>query len=135
MTRGGIASVIGILLAHGYEDDGSCRFIPTHVDGSRVRKAICAAHALARLTGLLVRGKVALLHVHVASGPSFWRKAVFIGVARLFGRPVLFHLHGGHFRNFVDIQLTGWRQKLAKRIVASSTFGFALTEPAAAWLR
>lgn len=134
-SRGGIASVIGILLAHGYEADGRCRFIATHVDGSRLRKAIQAASALTQFGALLLSGKVALLHVHVASGPSFWRKAVFIGAARLFRRPVLFHLHGGHFRDFVDNQLHGWRQRLARRVVASASHGFALTAPSAAWLR
>ena len=134
-SRGGIASVIGILLEHGYLDDPRCRFLPTHVDGSRLRKAGCAASALTRFGCLLLRGRVALLHVHVASGASFWRKAVFIGTARLFGTPVLFHMHGGHFRNYLDNTLHGWRQRLARRVVASATAGFALTAASVDWLR
>ena len=35
-SRGGMASVIGTLLEHGYSDDG-CRFIATQVDGPALR--------------------------------------------------------------------------------------------------
>ena len=132
-SRGGMASVISTLLAHGYGDDG-CRFIATQVDGSAMRKAARAALALAQVLALLAARRVALLHVHVASGTSFWRKAAFIGAARLFGCPVLFHLHGGEFPAFIEQRLSGWRQRLALALIGGSKAAFALSAPAAAWL-
>lgn len=134
-SRGGMATVIGILLEHGYGADGSCRFIATHVDGGRLRKAARAGAALAQFGALLLAGRVSLLHVHVASGASFWRKAAFIGAARLFGCPVLFHLHGGRFREFVDVRLSGWRQRLALFLIGGACAAFALSDDAARWLR
>lgn len=132
-SRGGMASVIGTLLEHGYGDDG-CRFIATQVDGSALRKGARAAAALVQVTALLAARRVALLHVHVASGASFWRKAAFIGAARLFGCPVLFHLHGGEFPVFIEQRLHGWRQRLAIALIRGCRAAFALSAPAAAWL-
>lgn len=134
-SQGGMASVIATLLEHGYEQGGRCRFIATHVDGGAGRKAWRAGAALARFTAMLAAGRVSLLHVHVASGVSFWRKAAFIAAARAFGCPVLFHLHGGEFRQFVDSRLTGRRQRLALRLIGGSAAAFALTADAAQWLR
>jgi glycosyltransferase involved in cell wall biosynthesis len=134
-ARGGMATVIGTLLAHGYEEDGHCRFLPTYVDGGPLRKARCAAAALLRFGALLARGRVALLHVHAASGTSFWRKAIFMLLARAARVPVLFHLHGGEFRDFIDGRLHGRRKRLALWLLRGSRAAFALTEESAAWLR
>lgn len=134
-SQGGMASVIGTLLAHGYEQGGRCRFIATHADGGAARKAWRAGAALARFTAMLAAGRVALLHVHVASGVSFWRKAVFIAAARAFACPVLFHLHGGEFRQFIDERLSGRRQRLALRLIGGCAAAFALTAEAGDWLR
>lgn len=133
-SRGGMASVIRTLLAHGYGKADGCRFIATQVDGSRARKAGRAALALAHFTGLLAGGKVALLHVHVASGASFWRKASFIAAARVAGCPVLFHLHGGQFRMFLS-SLSGARRRLALWLMQDARAAFALSADAAALLR
>jgi len=134
-ARGGMASVIQTYLAHGYADDGRCRFIATHCDGGAARKAALAAGALGRFLLLLATGRVALLHVHVASGTSFWRKALFIGSARLFRRPVLLHLHGGQFRDFIDRRLQGRRQRLALWLLGQSAAALALTDESVTWLR
>jgi glycosyltransferase involved in cell wall biosynthesis len=133
-SRGGMATVIGILLASGYGKGDRCRFIATQVDGSRLRKTGRAACALIHVTALLALGRVSLLHVHVASGASFWRKAAFIGAARLSGCPVLFHLHGGQFRHFIDVRLSGWRRRLALRLMQGPGAAFALSADAAALL-
>ena len=133
-SKGGMASVIATLLAHGYAEQGGCRFIPTQVDGGVLRKAARAAAALAQFGALLAARRVSLLHVHVASGPSFWRKAAFITAANGAGCPVLFHLHGGEFRQFVDERLSGQRQRVALTLIGSAAAAFVLTADSAAWL-
>ncbi len=134
-ARGGMATVIGTLLQHGYAQAGDCEFIATHVDGSLALKLRTAVQALAHFSWLLATGRVALLHAHVASGVSFWRKSLFIGLAHIFGRPVIFHLHGGEFRAFVDQRLPNWQRGLALALIRRSACGFALTGDAAEWLK
>lgn len=134
-ARGGMATVIGTLLQQGYTKTGECEFIATHVDGSLAIKMRTAVQALARFAWLLVTGRVALLHAHVASGVSFWRKSLFIGLAHAFRRPVIFHLHGGEFRAFVDQRLPTWLRGLALALIRRSACGFALTGDVAEWLK
>ena len=133
-ARGGMATVVQTLLEHGYEDDGRCRFIASHVDGSPLAKAARAAGALAEFASLLLRGKVALLHVHVASGVSFWRKAAFMALAYARGCPVIFHLHAGQFRQFID-GLSPARRRHALALIGKARAGFALTQASADWMR
>ncbi|MES2901038.1 MAG: glycosyltransferase [Pseudomonadota bacterium] len=135
LSRGGMASVIALLLRHGYCDNPRCRFIASQVDGSTLRKACRAGAACCQFIGLLLAGRVGLLHVHVASGMSFWRKSVFISLALMFGVPVLFHLHGGEFIDFVERRLSGWRRSLACGLVARCAGALALTAESAHWLR
>jgi glycosyltransferase involved in cell wall biosynthesis len=102
--RGGMRSVV-----EAYERDGliarwNVRVIHSHVEGSLPRRVGTAAVALLQFGSLLLRRRVGLLHCHVAMSGSFWRKAVFSELARLFRVPVLLHLHGSELEIFYDAQ-------------------------------
>jgi glycosyltransferase involved in cell wall biosynthesis len=101
-TRGGISAVV-----RGYRDAGlfarwPIEYVESHCDGSRATKLAQAAGAFARMAWLALRHPHAVLHVHVASRASFWRKCVFMALARLTGWPYVFHLHGGGFARFYE---------------------------------
>lgn len=57
---------------------------------------------LLRIAWGTLLGRVALVHVNVASRGSCLRKFIVIAVARLLRRPVVLHLHGGGFRSFYE---------------------------------
>lgn len=44
--------------------------------------------------------KIEVVHIHSASGTSFWRKSYAIKIAKLMGKKVVFHCHGGGFKEF-----------------------------------
>jgi glycosyltransferase involved in cell wall biosynthesis len=111
--RGGMSSV-----AANYSDAGlfeACNvvYLAAHQDASKWAKLWAVLSSLARLWSLLLRGRVSLVHIHVASGVSFWRKSLFAWSALLCGRPVLLHMHGGEFALFY--QNSSW---LAKRLIS-----------------
>lgn len=132
-SRGGIAHAVGAIaasqrLAAGY------RFVvvPTHAHGGRLRKAARVAAAFARLGWLLAARRVDVVHVHSASGSSFWRKAAVTLLARAARVPVLFHVHGGAFHRQLD---GGGLRRLAVRSVLARADAVAvLTEGWAAEL-
>ena len=99
-VRGGISTMVNVCFEHGLFERWEATYLPTHCDGSKARKALRAATSLARLAALLAAGRVALLHVHIASDASFWRKAVFIGAARAAGVPYVLHVHAGDFEAY-----------------------------------
>lgn len=102
--RGGMRSVVDAYERDGVFQRWNVRVIYSHVEGGLLRRLAAAALALMKFAGLLLRNQVGLLHSHVAMGGSFWRKAVFSEVARLFGVPVILHLHGSDLEIFHDAQ-------------------------------
>jgi glycosyltransferase involved in cell wall biosynthesis len=71
---------------------------------------VVALRAWLLYAALLFTGRVALLHVHSSSGPSFWRKSLFIVPAFWLRVPVVLHWHGGGFVQFFE-RSAGWRQR------------------------
>jgi glycosyltransferase involved in cell wall biosynthesis len=98
--RGGMSSVVATYQQQGLFEAAHVHYLEVHREVSGLQKALLVLHGLWALLGLLVRGEVGLLHIHTASGVSFWRKSLFATLGRLFGRPVLMHVHGGEFVEF-----------------------------------
>lgn len=77
------------------------RFIATSIDGNKLKKALWGAGSLLKMSVLLALDRrIKIVHAHVCSGNSFWRKRVLIRLAKLMGKKVVFHLHGGGFADF-----------------------------------
>lgn len=101
-TKGGVSAVVNVYRQAGLFERWSIEYVASHEDGSRVRKLTVFVRSLVRFLWLMKCGKLGILHVHSASDASFWRKAVFVAITLTVGRPVVFHLHGGGFAEFVD---------------------------------
>jgi len=99
-SMGGVASVVNGYIQAGLFDRWEVVYLDTHVEGTKMQKLATAVFALSGLLGLLLRGEVALLHVHASERVSFWRKFVYIMMAFVTRCPVIFHLHGGAFMQF-----------------------------------
>lgn len=99
-TKGGISAVVNAYRAGGLFERWPIRYLATHREGSVWSKVALAAVSFMRFAGLILTRQVAALHVHSASRASFWRKSPFLLLAFLSARPVVFHLHGGGFREF-----------------------------------
>jgi glycosyltransferase involved in cell wall biosynthesis len=99
-TRGGISAVVKVYAEHGLFEREQVRYIATHGDGSRWHKLALALSAWCQYMALLLTGRVKIMHVHSASGPSFWRKCTFMLPSILLGVPVVLHMHGGGFASF-----------------------------------
>jgi glycosyltransferase involved in cell wall biosynthesis len=113
-ARGGMRSVVESYMADGFFSRWNVLLLNSHVEGSLALRLTAAAKALLRLLGLLLRRRVSLVHCHAAMRSSFWRKSLFALISRLFGVPVIFHLHGSEMNIFVEEQmrllqhLIGW---------------------------
>jgi glycosyltransferase involved in cell wall biosynthesis len=101
-AQGGVAAVVRALIAGGLSDLYVIDYLETHCDGGALAKVQIAAYAFFRFVYRLVTGKVAILHVHVASRASFLRKCLLILPAYAFRKPVVLHLHGAEFHLFYE---------------------------------
>jgi glycosyltransferase involved in cell wall biosynthesis len=127
-TRSGISAVVSVYIAHGLFRRWSACYIATHSDGSKLRKALAAIKGWARFMARLLAGRVALLHVLAASGPSFWRKALFIVPARIMGVPYVFHVHCGRFVDFYRNDCGPWAKACVRAVFRHAAAVGALSE-------
>jgi glycosyltransferase involved in cell wall biosynthesis len=127
-TRGGISAVVNVYRRAGLFDRWPIIYLPTHTDRGQCQKIVIALGALIRFVRLLIMGRVALVHVHGASGASFWRKLIFILLAFAAHRPVIYHLHGGGFVDFFRTQC-GRVGQACVRLVLSRSARVVLLSP------
>ena len=58
--------------------------------------------------------EIKIVHIHTASYKSFWRKAIFVYLARLINKKVILHIHGAEFKKFAAIHHKLIRKVLLK---------------------
>ncbi len=71
--------------------------------------------AMARVVASAARGRLGLVHIHVAERASLARKGLMALVARTMGVPVLLHLHAAELLPFYD-KLPGWGRWLVQGV-------------------
>ena len=96
--RGGIASVLNTYSTF----IRPFKFVRTTASElNRLQKICYAVSGYASLIWKLATdSSIEIVHVHSASGSSFWRKSIAIRIAKAMGRKVIFHCHGGGFKEF-----------------------------------
>lgn len=127
-SPGGMSSVV-----LGYRDAGlferyNCSFIVMHQDGGTGQKFTTAFAGLLGITRALLRGDVALIHIHMASRASFWRKSLVALLAMAARKPYIIHLHGSEFMKFYDDESGPRVQRYVGFIFARAALMLALSE-------
>ena len=125
-VRGGISAMVNVYFAQGLFRRWNARYLSTHCDGTKLRKAVQAAGSWLAFMAMLLTGRVALAHVHIASDASFWRKSLFVVPAHLLRVPYVLHMHGGNFIEFYRTRSPAvrrfirWVYAKADRVIALS---------------
>ncbi|KAB2963741.1 glycosyltransferase family 4 protein [Zoogloea sp.] len=132
-ARGGIASVLRVWQDAGLFGGRQVTLLATYVDGSALRKLGALGRALLRFVGLLLGGQVGAVHAHSASNASFRRKSLFLALARLAGKPYVFHLHGGAFDRY-HAGCSALERAWVRRTLRGARIVFVLSDSWAEWL-
>jgi glycosyltransferase involved in cell wall biosynthesis len=127
-AHGGIATVIANYRDSGLLADWNVKTIVSHKDGGRYTKLVLAIRAWASLVRVLLSNRVALLHVHMTSQASTWRKIVFIATSMLFSVPYVIHLHGGNFVEFYRKDCGPVGRRLIRFFLEHAAFVIALSQ-------
>jgi len=134
--HGGIAAVVSSLRAGGLFERVHTDYVVTHVEGGAGAKLAQFLRALRDAWRRLRAGRVGLVHAHVSSKGSFWRKSIVLALARRFGVPTVFHLHSGGFGEFAA---HGWGGPLLRwwirRTFEASTIVVVLSQRWGQWVR
>lgn len=112
--RGGMSSVSAAYREAGLFERCGVRFVASATGkAGALPKLWVALRAWCVLVRLLIGRRVDLAHVHVASGASFWRKAIYLLTLQVAGVPVVLHVHGGNFVEFYR-QASGRAQRFIR---------------------
>ena len=125
-VRGGVSAMVNVCFEHGLFDRWEATYLPTHCDGSKLAKAARAAVSLARFAGMLAAGRVALVHAHISSDASFWRKHAFLSLARAAGVPYVLHVHAGDFESYFR-RLAPWARERLRDLYRGAQAVIALS--------
>ena len=90
---GGISAVAGMILDSSLPSRCRLTYLAEGTRAGGLSKLRCWLASLAREITLLARRQVDVVHLQVGGGGSFYRHTVYLALARLAGRPVLFHWH------------------------------------------
>jgi glycosyltransferase involved in cell wall biosynthesis len=131
---GGIRTVVEGYIAAGLFDEIDCTYVTTHRPGSHWTKAAAALSGWARVAARLATLDSPLVHIHLSSRASFWRKSVVCLLARVAGRPYLLHVHGSEFAQFYE-ECPPWARRIVRAVLARAALVLALSEAWRATLR
>lgn len=133
-TMGGISSVVNVYRAAGLFDRWPIRYMATHCDGGASAKLAIMCRALAAYFRLLLVSRIQLVHIHVSSRASFWRKGLFAIPAMLVRVPVVLHLHGSEFATFYEKECGPLRKWIVRTVFNHAARVIVLSSSWKAWV-
>ena len=99
-TRGGVASFVSMMQQTDFWTRWRVRHVTTHCDGSARQRIATYGRALPVFLHEALRRRPALVHVHMSSYGSFFRKSVVVWLCALLRIRVVLQVHGAEFHQF-----------------------------------
>lgn len=125
-VRGGVSSVVNGYYEAGLDKMCELTYLPTMEDGSRLKKLFVAVKARIRFERLIRRNDI--LHVHMSSDNSFYRKALFIRRAYRDKKKIIIHMHGSTFDLFYKERCSEKQKKEVREVFSMADRVIALSE-------
>jgi glycosyltransferase involved in cell wall biosynthesis len=123
---GGIAVLMGYLVASPLADRYELVRIATHNDAGQVGKAMRALAGIGQAATLLAERRVDLVYLHSSSGPSLLRKAAVAAVARLARRPYVIHINASDFDGYYR-DAPAWERSLVRKTLSEAALVIAVS--------
>ncbi len=92
---------IGAVLRTYHKNIKHFNFIPTHKDQSKIQNTFHFIYSIFEFNYRIIFNKqIKIVHIHSASKGSFVRKIIIAMIAKLYGKKVILHMHGGQFKEY-----------------------------------
>jgi glycosyltransferase involved in cell wall biosynthesis len=120
--RGGMGRLICYLTNYwnSRSDGPSYRVIDSRGVGRRIWWPVCFAKAYLIVLGELVRGRIDVAHLHLASKGSTVRKICLVWLIAKFKVPIVLHLHDGTYDRFWNKIPPAFRRKIVRMFSRAS---------------
>lgn len=121
VVRGGVAAVENVYSTF-YQP---FNHVTTTVTNGQVKKLLVLCKAILQfLYWMLFHPEIKIVHVQGSVGASFWRKAIFIYIAKFFHKKVVWHMHAGRFAVFYQQHRYAVRKVVDKSDVIIALFEY-----------
>lgn len=127
IVKGGMVTMVQNLLSYSDWGRFQITYIPTHTDGSKIKKSFFFMKAYGNIGLRMLSGRVDILHLHISERGSFYRKAFLVQMAKKFHLPVILHHHGADFQMFYD-GLSDKRKQYVKKIFTMADVNLLLSK-------
>jgi len=122
-VRGGMSSV-AIAIIDNLSDEFEVEFLPTYVEGGKIRAGIAFLLAMLKMKRLAKAADV--VHIHFSKKGSTFRKATLAKIAKRSGTPLVLHSHSSSY-GFYD-ELPEYGKLQVREFLGSADRFIALSE-------
>lgn len=124
--KGGISSVIESYYNVGLNKLVDLDYLETFIEGKKIKKIIFAIKSLLKFKGKAKNSEI--VHIHMSSRGSFYRKSLFVMKAYNMNKKIIIHIHGSEFQKFYHEESNSIQKKYIKRILNKSNKVIALSD-------
>ena len=114
-VNGGISAVVNNYYKADLDKKLQLKYIGTMEDGSKWHKLKVAVMAFIKFIAKV--SKYELVHIHMASDSSLYRKLPFIWLTKMLGKKLIIQQHGGNIKHFYYSECGRKKQKFIKKIL------------------
>lgn len=114
-VNGGISAVVNNYYKAGLDKKVQLQYIGTMEDGSKWHKLKIAVKAFVEFVTKV--SKYDLVHIHMASDSSLYRKIPFIILTKMFRKKLIIHQHGGNIKQFYYSECSEKRREFIKKVL------------------
>lgn len=115
-SRGGVVTVINNLFTGLKECGITCLHHSIGFDANSLKKTFLYLLAIPKFIVLISRYRVDVVHAHPSERWGFYRYIPYVFLCRYYRIPLLFHMHGGSFKQFYDSALTLEKRMIRKTL-------------------
>ena len=121
---GGMATVVKNYMDSQLANKFKIRYISSNIEGNIINKLLFNIKALFKY--LINIKKYDIVHIHMAERGSFYRKSIYIIIAKLLGKKIIVHFHGAEFDEFYHKESNKLQKMYIKYILGKSNLIIAL---------
>ena len=123
--KGGVSSVVNAYYEAGLGEKVNLTYLETYTDGNKAEKLNAAIKAIYKFKECCKDTDI--VHIHMASRASFYRKSIFVNKAKRMNKKIILHIHGAEFEKFYKEESNEIMKKYIRYIFSKSDKVIALS--------
>lgn len=125
-VKGGMTAVVDNYFNYGLDKEVDLKYIETVNDKNKILKLIKIIKGYIEYKKYIKNYDV--VHIHMASRRSTFRKGKYIRIAKKNGKKVIVHIHGAEFKTFYEKECSESKKKYVREILKLSDVIVVLSE-------